>query len=101
FGMIIYGYKHVRDAFFFADVDRSYQLGLLYSKVSQVIARHEACARLPDAQKKVAAADAALKIAKQTAQIASKTDKKFEKTLRQAKRALEDADYEHQELTRI
>ncbi len=87
FGMIIFGYKHFLDRAAFANsaVD---ELGRLYRFVSRLVSYHEGRAALPGLQQRVAKAEAAVQ---QLEAAPPQPDKKHDKALRQAQKALADA----------
>ena len=96
FGMIIYGYKHFLDRAAY-ESDPVHELSRLYRLVSRLVGYHEGRERLPALEAKVATAEAQLKI-EQDRTATTKPDKKAEKSLRQAQRAVEEAKNELQDL---
>ncbi|HEV2970037.1 MAG TPA: arginine--tRNA ligase [Pirellulales bacterium] len=95
FGMIIYGHKYLRDAFSLSHLKRSEELGFIYKKVNQLVSYHEGRERLPKLQARLTEQEAALNREESKA---AAGDKKAEKSLRQSRRAVEDARNELNEL---
>jgi arginyl-tRNA synthetase len=91
FGMIIYGYKHFSDAAAYQS-DPVHELSRLYRLVNRLVAFYEGRERLPALEKRLAAAESNLKLEQEraAAAIAQKPDKKADKSLRQAQKAVEE-----------
>lgn len=89
FGMIIFGYKHFLDRAAYQS-DSVHELSRLYRLLNRLVGYYEGRERLPTLEAKVAAAEAELRIEQGRAP-AAKSDKKAEKSLRQAHRAVEEA----------
>ncbi|HKD35149.1 MAG TPA: arginine--tRNA ligase [Pirellulales bacterium] len=96
FGMIIYGYKHFLDRAAY-QADSVHELSRLYRLVNRLVGYFEGRERLPELEQRVTAAEALLKTEQGRAATA-KPDKKTEKSLRQAQRAVEEAKNELQGL---
>ena len=92
FGMIIYGYKHFRDATAYQN-DPVDELSRLYRLVNRLVAYYEGRERLPALDNRLAAAESNLKLEQEraAAAIAQKPDKKSDKSLRQAQKSVEEA----------
>jgi arginyl-tRNA synthetase len=95
FGMIIYGHKYLRDAFSLSHLKRSDELGFIYKKVNRLVSYHEGRERIPKLRARLAEQEAALNREESKA---AAGDKKVEKSLRQPRRAVEDARDELDEL---
>ncbi|HEV3415380.1 MAG TPA: arginine--tRNA ligase, partial [Pirellulales bacterium] len=95
FGMIIFGHKYLRDAFSLSHLRRSDELGFIYRKVNQLVSYHEGRERGPKVQARLTEQEGALKREESKA---AAGDKKAEKSLRQSRRAVEDARGELNEL---
>jgi arginyl-tRNA synthetase len=100
FGMIIYGYKHFRDAAAYRS-DPVHELSRLYRLVNRIVGYYEGRERVPELEKRMATAESQLKIEQQQAAAAQKSDKKAEKSLRQAQKGIEEARADLQSLREL